>query len=91
MAVDRAKDASLVDAASLLNRMHREPELADKALRDYLNSGVTSDAAPVIRVHVMLGKQLASEGDKAGAKIEFEAALRMAEGYAPARQALQQL
>jgi tetratricopeptide (TPR) repeat protein len=91
VAVDRAKDSSVVDAASLLNRMHREPELAQRSLRDYLESGVKSDAAPVIKVHVLLGKLLASEGDKAGAKIEFETALRMASGYALAKQALQQL
>jgi len=42
-------------------------------------------------VHVMLGKLLESEGNKSGAKIEFEAALQMAAGYAPAKQALQQL
>jgi tetratricopeptide (TPR) repeat protein len=89
--VDRDNDASLVDAASLLNRMHREPELAERSLRDYLQSGVKSDAAPVIKVHVMLGKLLASEGDTAGAKIEFEMALQMASGYAPAKQALQEL
>jgi tetratricopeptide (TPR) repeat protein len=91
LAVDRAKDASLVDTASLLDRMHREPELAEKALRDYLGSGVKSDDAPAIKVHVMLGKLLQNEGDKAGAKIEFETALQMASGYAPAKQALQQL
>jgi len=91
LAVDRTKDASLVDAASLLDRMHREPELTRKTLRDYLKSDVKSDDAPAIKVHVMLGKLLESEGDKAGAKIEFEAALQMAAGYAPAKQALQQL
>ena len=91
LAVNRAKDASLVDAASLLDRMHREPELAEKALRDYLESGVKSDDAPAIKVHVMLGKQLESRGDKAGAKIEFETALQMASDYAPAKQALQEL
>jgi len=91
LAMDRSKDASLVDAASLLNRMHREPELAEQALRDYLESRVKSDAAPAIKVHVMLGKLLATEGDKADAKIEFEMALQMASGYAPAKQALQEL
>jgi tetratricopeptide (TPR) repeat protein len=91
LAVDRAKDASLVDTASLLDRMHREPELAEKALRDYLGSGVKSDDAPAIKVHVMLGKLLQNEGDRAGAKIEFETALQMASGYAPAKHALQQL
>jgi tetratricopeptide (TPR) repeat protein len=91
LAMDQANDASLVDAASLLNRMHREPELAEKALRDYLQSRVKSDAEPAIKVHVMLGKLLASEGDKVSAKIEFETALQMASGYAPAKQALQEL
>ncbi len=91
LAVNRAKDASLVDTASLLDRMHRESGLAEKALRDYLESGVKSDDAPAIKVHVMLGKQLENQGDKAGAKIEFETALQLAAGYAPAKQALQQL
>ncbi len=91
LAVDRARDASVVDAASLLDEMHREPELAEKTLRDYLQGGAKSDAAPAIKVHVMLGKLLAGEGDKAGAKIEFETALQMASGYAQAKQALQEL
>ncbi len=91
LAVDRARDASQVDAASILSRMHREPVLAKQALRDYLDHGAKSDDAPAIKVHVMLGKVLASEGDKAGAKIEFETALQMAAGYLPARQALQTL
>jgi tetratricopeptide (TPR) repeat protein len=91
LALDRAKDASVVDAASLLNEMHWEPQLAEQALREYLEGNAKSDAAPAIKVYVMLGKQLASEGDKTGAKIEFDKALAMASGYAPARQALQKL
>lgn len=91
LAVDRAKDASVVDAASLLDEMHREQGVAQMALREYLASDAKSDAAPVIRVHVMLGKILAGAGDKAGAKIEFDSALEMASGYAPAKQALQEL
>jgi tetratricopeptide (TPR) repeat protein len=91
LAVDRVKDASVVDAASLLDRMHREQGVAEQALREYLASDAKSDAAPVIRVHVMLGKMLAGAGDKTGAKIEFDKALEMASGYAPAKQALQEL
>ena len=68
--------------------MHRETGLAEQALRNYLESDAKSDAAPVIKVHVMLGKLLADAGDKAGAKIEFDKALQMASGYAPAKQAL---
>jgi tetratricopeptide (TPR) repeat protein len=91
LALDQARDASIVDAASLLNEMHREPELAEQALQEYLESNAKSDAAPAVKVYVMLGKQLAGEGDKAEAKIEFDKALAMASGYAPARQALQKL
>jgi len=91
LAVNRTRNASLVDSASLLDEMHRERELTEKALRDYLESGVKSDDAPAIKVHVMLGKLMESEGNKAGAKIEFETALQMAAGYVPAKQALQQL
>jgi tetratricopeptide (TPR) repeat protein len=91
LALDRTKDASIVDAASLLNQMHREPELAEQALQEYLEGNAKSDAAPAIKVYVMLGKQQAGEGDKAEAKIEFDKALAMASSYAPARQALQEL
>lgn len=91
LSLDRTKDASIVDAASLLNQMHREPELAEQALQEYLEGNAKTDAAPAIKVYVMLGKQLVGEGDKAEAKIEFDKALAMASGYAPAMQALQKL
>jgi tetratricopeptide (TPR) repeat protein len=91
LAVNRAKNAGLVDAASLLQEMHRERELSEKALREYLASGVKSDGATAIKVHVMLGKLLESAGDNAGAKIEFETALQMASGYVAAKRALQEL
>ena len=70
--------------------MHRESAIDGEGFAGLFESGVKSDAAPAIKVHVMLGKLLESEGDKAGAKIEFETALRMAAGYAPAKQALQE-
>lgn len=91
LALDQAKDASIVDAASLLDSTHREPQLAEQALRQYLGSDAKNDAAPAIKVHVMLGKLLAHTGDKAGAKIEFDRSLELASNYAPAKQALQKL
>ncbi len=91
LALDHKRDASLVDVASLLGRMHREPEVVWSALQDYLLGGDRSDAAPAVKVYVMLGEILASRGDRTGAKIEFEKALSMARGYAPAQRALQQL
>lgn len=91
LAADRSRDASIVDAASILSTMHLEPELAEQTLHQYLFSDAKSDAAPVIKVHVMLGKMLAAAGDKVSAKIEFDNALELARSYTTAEQALQQL
>jgi cytochrome c-type biogenesis protein CcmH/NrfG len=90
-AADTAKDAALVDIASILNDVHRNPELAQQALRDYLASSAKTDAAPAFRAHLLLGQILAASGDKDAAKIEFQAALKLASNYAPARKALQSL
>lgn len=91
LAADHAKDASLVDVASLLNSRHLEPQLAQHVLEEYLRSPARSDAAPVIKVHVMLAKMLAAAGDKPAAKIEVDKALALASDYAPAKQALREL
>jgi len=91
ISVDRTHDESLVDVASILDTMHREPVLAEQVLRDYLASNAKSDAAPAFKTHVMLGKMLASNGDKAGAQTEFQGALGLAKDYAPAKKALQHL
>lgn len=86
--LDRAHDATLVDAAATLTEINREPRLAERALRDYLASPSKSDAAPAFRVHVMLAKLLRNEGNTADAKIELEHSLELASNYAPARKEL---
>jgi tetratricopeptide (TPR) repeat protein len=91
IATDRAKDDALVDAASILYEMHREPQLAMQALNLYLSGNAHTDAAPIARVYVLMGKLLVATGDKAGAKINFEKALQLAAKYAPAKRALQEL
>ena len=88
VAAETAHDETLVDAATILNDAHREPQLAERLLRLYLRSPAQSDGAPAFRVHVLLGKMLLARGDKAAAKIEFGSALALASGYAPARNAL---
>jgi tetratricopeptide (TPR) repeat protein len=90
LAADRAKDAAIVDAASILNEMHREPRLAKLALQQYLAGNAKSDAVPAVKVHVMLGKMLADGGDRSGARVEFGRALELASNYAPAKRALKQ-
>lgn len=89
--VDRIRGESSVDAASILAAIHREQPLAELTLRQYLTSNARSDAAPVIKVYVMLAKMLAQDGDKTGAKIECSKALELAANYARARKALQEL
>jgi Tfp pilus assembly protein PilF len=88
IALDRAHDATLVDAATTLTEINREPRLTERALRDYLASRAKSDAAPAFKVHVQLAKLLRDEGNTADAKIELEHSLELASGYTPARKEL---
>jgi tetratricopeptide (TPR) repeat protein len=91
IAADKARDDALVDAASILFEMHREPQLAMQALNLYLSGDAHTDAAPMVKVYVLLGKLFIASGDKAAAKINFEKALQLASNYTPARRALQEL
>ena len=86
--LDRTHDATLVDAATTLTELNREPRLAERALRDYLASRSKSDAAPAFRVHVTLAKLLRNQRDTADAKIELGRSLDLAADYAPARKEL---
>lgn len=88
IALDRAKSSTLVDAATTLTEIDREPRLAERAFRSYLASNSKSDAAPAFKVHVALAKLLRNEGNTAEAKIELEHSLELASGYAPARREL---
>ncbi len=88
---DRAKDASLVDAASILTEAKRSPQLAQQLLTAYLGSPAKTDSAPAPKVHVQLGDLLQKAGDQAGARREYQAALTLASSYAPAQRALKSL
>lgn len=87
--VDRRKDASLVDAASILTAMSRSPQLAENLLREYLSSSAKSDDSPAFKVRLQLGDLLAHQGDVTGARREYAAATSLASNYAPARKAMQ--
>jgi tetratricopeptide (TPR) repeat protein len=89
--VDTAKDATLVDIASVLEDIKREPQMAEHALREYLESNARSDASPAFKAHYLLGKLFSAAGNKVAAKSEYEAALALASNYAAARKALQAL
>ncbi len=49
---------ALVDAASILTDMHRQLDLAERLLRDYLASPAKSEDAPAFKVHEQLGDLL---------------------------------
>jgi uncharacterized protein HemY len=82
IAADRARDAALVDVASILTAAHRAPDLAERSLRQYLASPAKSDAAPAFKVHLQLSKLLAQRGDKASAQNEVQAAQALASSFA---------
>ena len=78
IAVDRAHDAVMVDAASILTAAHRDPDLAERCLRAYLASSAQSDAAPAFKVHLQLSRLLTARGDTAEAHKEIETASALA-------------
>jgi tetratricopeptide (TPR) repeat protein len=81
IAADRAHDAALVDAASILSNAHLDPELAEHCLRDYLASSAKSDAAPAFKVHLQLSRLLEARGDDAEAHREILTAATLAPGF----------
>lgn len=88
---NRTKTSALVDAASILTEVNREPDLAIRLLRDYLASPAKTDDAPAFKVHLQLGDLLKKRGDTAGAQQEYSAALALASNFPPARKAAQGL
>lgn len=85
---DTAHSADTIDAAQLLIDIKRRPDLAEKALRDYLAQDQTSTVMPAARVHTMLGRLLQAEGNATAAREQFQMALALASTYDPASKAL---
>jgi tetratricopeptide (TPR) repeat protein len=81
LAADRTHGPALVDAASILTAAHRDSDLAERCLRDYLSSHAKSDAAPAFKVHLQLAKLLAARGNTKEADREEEAAAALAPGF----------
>jgi tetratricopeptide (TPR) repeat protein len=74
---------ALVDAASLLSRNHREPQLAIQLLTQYLESPNQSADSPAFQVHAQLSRLLEQQGDHEGARQQVEAAAVLAHQYHP--------
>jgi len=81
LAADRTHGPSLVDAASILTKANRAPDLAERCLRDYLASRAKSDAAPAFKVHLQLSRLLAARGDSSDADREIAAAAALAPAF----------
>ena len=75
---------ALVDGASTLIESGREPQLAAKWLREYLNGNALSETAPAFAVHAQLGSLLKKQGDLPAAEREFAAARALSANYAGA-------
>jgi tetratricopeptide (TPR) repeat protein len=81
LAAERNHGPALVDAASILTRAGRAPDLAVQCLRDYLSSSAKSDAAPAFKAHLQLARLLAARGDTSAADREVAAATTLAATY----------
>ena len=81
LVADHNHGPAMVDAATILMELNREPELAERCLRDYLASHAKSDAAPAFKVHLKLSKLLAGRGDTQGAAREVDAAAALAPAF----------
>jgi tetratricopeptide (TPR) repeat protein len=77
---------ALVDAAAILSRNNREPQLAIQLLKDYLESPNQSADSPAFQVHAQLSRLLEQQGDHAGAQQQLQAAAALARDYHPAPQ-----
>lgn len=91
VAAVQQKTNVLVGAAGLLFQAGRNFNGAIEYLRKYLDSQNKMEDAPAFRAHLLLGNILAKQGDRAGAVREYHAALALASGYQPARDALARL
>ncbi len=73
--------AVLNDAADMLFQSGQDLKLAAELAQKYLAAPDKSEEAPAFKTHVLLGKILEKQGDKAGAEKEFAAAKSMAREY----------
>jgi tetratricopeptide (TPR) repeat protein len=87
VAADKSHDFSIADSAGVLIGAGLDAKFAQELYRSYLDGPSRSDDAPACRVYTEYGRSLAANGDAAGAKKAFNAALALAKNYAPAQKA----
>jgi tetratricopeptide (TPR) repeat protein len=79
------------NAASVLYEGGRDFSTAVQYLKQYLASGQLVEDAPAFRAHYLLGRIYQGMGNRSAAAAEYQTALSMASGFAPAREALEQV
>ncbi len=88
MAQPNKKAESYFDAANELYLGGRGYRDAVQYLQKYLASGELVESAPAFRAHYLLGQLNEKLGQNAAAASEYQASVRLASGFAPARVAL---
>jgi tetratricopeptide (TPR) repeat protein len=76
------------DAALELYQGGRDYAAAVQYLQKYLASGELVESAPAFRAHYLIGQLQQKMGQSSAAIVEYQASLKMASGFAPARLAL---
>jgi tetratricopeptide (TPR) repeat protein len=86
--IDRPE--ALMDGASVLLRTGRDYALGVRLLRRCLSSP-PAEAAPVFKVHYLLGQLLEKQGDRPAAAEEYRTALALAHNFTRAQEALKRV
>ncbi len=86
--IDRPE--ALMDGASVLLRTGRDYALGVRLLHRYLSSP-PAEAAPVFKVHYLLGQLLEKQGDRQAAAEEYRASLGLAHNFTRAQDALKRV
>lgn len=79
---------SYFDAALELYRAGRDCPMALQYLQRYLASGALVESAQAFRAHYLIGQLREKMGQSAAAASEYQACIKLASGFAPARTAL---
>jgi tetratricopeptide (TPR) repeat protein len=91
MAVPNKKAESYFDAARELDLGGRDYSAAAEYLQKYLSSGALVEAAPAFRAHFLIGELNEKMGRSSAAASEYQLAVNLASGFAPAKAALSRM
>jgi len=88
MALPHKQAESYFDAANELYQGGRDYAQAVQYLQKYLASGELVESAPTFRAHYLIGQLNEKMGRNAVALAEYQASIKLASGFAPAKAAL---